>query len=232
MDFLLIVRTFPCLLLTLLYWPLVFLPLPELGKRSTIPSCSSWATFFPWSQTPRISFTNQPPIVRHIVQLSVIVFQLLDKREATRWRRPAEGGEARCVAALAAPHPDCSSPTRGPRPARGPRPQRMGERPQPTSREEEPAAGTRRAGWAPRRPVLQLCAPPVFNARLYGVRGAAVARRRPQRGTAGETSASGGCCIPRRICALCLADPRVLSASGLTRRLVRVPTGSELARVR
>nr|TKW22536.1 hypothetical protein SEVIR_4G235000v2 [Setaria viridis] len=152
--------------------------------------------------------------------------------EATRWRRPAEGGEARCVAALAAPHPDCPSPTRGPRPARGPRPQRMGERPQPTSREEEPAAGTRRAGWAPRRPVLQLCAPPVFNARLYGVRGAAVARRRPQRGTAGETSASGGCCIPRRICALCLADPRVLSASGLTRRLVRVPTGSELARVR
>jgi hypothetical protein len=53
MDFLLIVRTFLCLLLTLhsstpLYWPLACFPfpcaLPKLGKRSKIPS---WASVFP-----------------------------------------------------------------------------------------------------------------------------------------------------------------------------------------
>jgi hypothetical protein len=62
----------------------------------------------------------------------------------------------------------------------------------------------------------QLCAPPVFNASHFGVRvprWLAVGHRTER----GETSAigDGGSWIRRRICALCLADPRVLSASAL-----------------
>ncbi|KAG2607059.1 hypothetical protein PVAP13_4NG188311, partial [Panicum virgatum] len=122
--------------------------------------------------------------------------------EATRWRRPAGGGEARCVAALPAPHP--ARPPRG-RPVSGWVRSRTG-------RQEEPAGARRAAG---RR------APPVFNEGLFGVRvrrWLAVGHSPRDRTECGETSTIGdaGSWIRRRICALCLADPRVVSASGVS----------------
>jgi len=134
----------------------------------------------------------------------------------SRRARPRVGAAQREVARRAAwqrsrpPTPLARRRPRGPRPPRC-RPVSGWVRSR-TGRQEEPAGARRAAG---RR------APPVFNAGLFGVRvrrWLAVGHSPRDRTECGETSTIGdaGSWIRRRICALCLADPRVVSASGVS----------------
>jgi hypothetical protein len=68
--------------------------------------------------------------------------------EATRWRRPAGGGEARCVAALPAPHPARPPPTARAAAAAGPPRQRLGAQPV-AARRSPPARGGQLGGARP-----------------------------------------------------------------------------------
>jgi hypothetical protein len=107
--------------------------------------------------------------------------------EATRWRRPAEGGEARCVAALPAPHPDRPSLTRRPRPARGPPRQRLGGV-SARARRGGGGARRRRARGGQAGPRAATARAPCFQCGLSGVRG--TVRRRG--GSSSATARDGG----------------------------------------
>lgn len=129
------------------------------------------------------------------------------------------------MAALPAPHPDRPSLTRRPRPARGPPRQRLGGV-SARARRGGGGARRRRARGGQAGPRAATARAPCFQCapfRRAGVRcGAAVARRRPQRGTAaGETSAGGGLLHPTAdSCALSRGSSRTVAVK------VSVPTGT------
>lgn len=102
--------------------------------------------------------------------------------EATSWPRAAEGGEARCVAALLAPQPAARGRREG-HGATGPRASAAGAGEPGSSRGAPPARGA----------TVRV---PVLNARLFGVRRWLVvghnASERPRRGGGGEAVESDG----------------------------------------